>query len=33
MLTANPERLLELRKRFSNLSWFMRCLCEKIESG
>ncbi len=33
MLTANPERLLELRKRLSNLSWFMRCLCEKIESG
>src|ERR1700722_19409097 len=30
MLTANPERLLELRKRLSNLSWFMRCLCEKI---
>ena len=29
MLTANPERLLELRKRLSNLSWFMRCLCEK----
>ena len=28
MLTANPERLLELRKRLSNLSWFMRCLCE-----
>jgi hypothetical protein len=30
MLTANPQRLLELRKRLSNLSWFMRCLCEKI---
>jgi hypothetical protein len=29
MLTANPEWLLELRKRLSNLSWFMRCLCEK----
>ena len=29
MLTANPERLLELRKQFSNLSWFMRCLGEK----
>ncbi len=29
MLMANPERLLELRKRLSNLSWFMRCLCEK----
>ncbi len=33
MLTANLERLLELRKHFSNLSWFMRCLCEKIELG
>ena len=30
MLTANPERLAELRKRLGNLSWFMRCLCEKI---
>jgi REP element-mobilizing transposase RayT len=30
MLTANSERLAELRKRLSNLSWFMRCLCEKI---
>jgi hypothetical protein len=29
MLAANPERLLELRKRLSNLSWFMRCLCER----
>ena len=33
MLTANSERLLVLRKRLSNLSWFMRCLCEKIELG
>src|SRR6202522_1511959 len=30
MLKANPERLAELRKRLGNLSWFMRCLCEKI---
>ena len=30
MLTANSERLAELRKRLSNLSWFMRCLCENI---
>ena len=29
MLTANSERLAELRKRLGNLSWFMRCLCEK----
>jgi hypothetical protein len=30
MLTANSERLSELRTRLANLSWFMRCLCEKI---
>ncbi len=30
MITANSERLAELRKRLANLSWFMRCLCEKI---
>jgi hypothetical protein len=30
MLTANSERLSELRKRLADLSWFMRCLCEKI---
>jgi hypothetical protein len=30
MLTADSERLAELRKRLANLSWFMRCLCEKI---
>jgi hypothetical protein len=30
MLTANSERLSELRKRLGKLSWFMRCLCEKI---
>jgi hypothetical protein len=29
-LAANPERLVELRKRLASLSWFMRCLCEKI---
>ena len=28
MLTANRERLLELRERLSILSWFMKCLCE-----
>ena len=27
MLTANSERLAELRERLANLSWFMRCLC------
>ncbi len=30
ILTANSERLAELRQRLANLSWFMRCLCEKI---
>ena len=30
MLTANSERLAELRERLANLSWFMRCLSEKI---
>ncbi len=30
MVTANAERLAEVRKRLANLSWFMRCLCEKI---
>ena len=30
MLTANSERLAELRERLSSLSWLMRCLCEKI---
>jgi REP element-mobilizing transposase RayT len=30
MITGNTERLSELRKRLSNVSWFMRCLCEKI---
>ena len=26
MLTANSDRLAEVRKRLANLSWFMRCL-------
>ena len=30
MLMANYDRLAKLRKRLANLSWFMRCLCEKI---
>ena len=30
MLTANSERLAELRERLASLSWLMRCLCEKI---
>ena len=30
MLTANSDRLAKVRKRLANLSWFMRCLCEKI---
>jgi REP element-mobilizing transposase RayT len=30
MITANAERLAEVRRRLANLSWFMRCLCEKI---
>ena len=30
MLANNSERLAQLRERLSNLSWFMRCLCEKI---
>jgi hypothetical protein len=27
---TNSERLTELRERLANLSWLMRCLCEKI---
>jgi hypothetical protein len=30
MLMANSDRLAEVRKRLANLSWLMRCLCEKI---
>jgi REP element-mobilizing transposase RayT len=30
MITADQERLMELRKRLASVSWFMRCLCEKI---
>ncbi len=30
MLANNSERLAELRQRLSNLSWFIRCVCEKI---
>ena len=30
MITGNSERLAELRKRLPSLSWFMRCLCEKV---
>jgi hypothetical protein len=29
MLVANSERLAKLRDLLANLSWFMRCLCEK----
>jgi REP element-mobilizing transposase RayT len=30
MLTADATRLAELRGRLGSLSWFMRCLCERI---
>src|SRR5579862_7072835 len=30
MITANPDRLLEIRRRLSSISWFMRCLVEPI---
>ena len=30
MVTSNPERLAEVRKRLSSISWFMRCLVEPI---
>jgi REP element-mobilizing transposase RayT len=26
----NPDKLAEVRRRLSSLSWFMRCLCERI---
>jgi hypothetical protein len=31
ILTSNSGRLSELRKRLANLSWFMRCLCKKLQ--
>jgi hypothetical protein len=30
MVTADAERLAEIRERLSSLSWFMRCLAEPI---
>jgi len=30
MLAGNAERIMELRERLANLSWFMRCLVEPI---
>jgi hypothetical protein len=30
MITADPDRLAQVRARLSNLSWFMRCLVEPI---
>jgi hypothetical protein len=30
VLTADAEHLAALRARLSSISWFMRCLCEKI---
>ena len=30
MSTADPEKLAEVRKRLSNIGWFMRCLAEPI---
>ena len=29
-MLGNPERLIELRRRLGDLSWFMRCLSEPI---
>ena len=30
MITGDPEKLAERRRRLSDVSWFMRCLCEPI---
>ena len=30
MITFNPNRLAEIRRRMSDVSWFMRCLVEPI---
>ena len=30
MVTNNPEKLAEIRKRLSNIGWLMRCLAEPI---
>jgi REP element-mobilizing transposase RayT len=30
MITGNPERLAEVRRRLSSISWFMRCVAEPI---
>ena len=30
MITSDPEKLAERRRRLSDVSWFMRCLCEPI---
>jgi REP element-mobilizing transposase RayT len=30
MITAVPDRLVEIRRRLSSISWFMRCLVEPI---
>ena len=30
MLTFDPEKLTEIRQRLSSVSWFMRCLAERI---
>ena len=30
MLTSEPQKIAELRRRLSSVSWLMRCLCESI---
>ena len=30
MLTSDPKKIAELRRRLSSVSWLMRCLCESI---